>query len=248
MKRHILALILFLPLALFAQDGRFEKANDLYINGEYGAAIEAYNEILKTGMESGNLYYNLGNAYYKNGELAHAILNYERALLLKPHDKDIQYNLELAYSQTSDKIEKVGEFFMTQWINSFRNKATSDFWAYAGIAFFILTLIAAAFFIYSRSVVLKKIGFYFSLIFLLHVFVTLSFAYQQKGKLLNRDHAIIFSPSVTVKSSPDESGTEIFILHEGTKVKVISTLGTWKEIEMGNGNIGWIEEKAITVI
>lgn len=248
MKRYILFLIAFLPLALNAQDGRFENANNHYINGEYEASIAAYNEILDTGMESGDLYYNLGNAYYKNGQLPYAILNYERALLLKPHDKDIQYNLELAYTQTTDKIDKVGEFLMSQWVKSFRNKATSDFWAYVGIGCFILTLIGAAFFIYSRSVVLKKLGFYFSLIFLLHVMVTFSFAYKQKNKQINRTHAIVFSPSATVKSSPDESGTEIFILHEGTKVKVISTLGTWKEIEMGNGNVGWIQEDAITII
>ncbi|MBS2097735.1 tetratricopeptide repeat protein [Carboxylicivirga linearis] len=248
MKRYILSILLFIPLALSAQDGRFEKANNHYINGEFEEAISSYNEILQTGMESGNLYYNLGNAYYKNGELANAILNYERALLLKPHDKDIQYNLELAYSQTADKIEDVGEIFITKWITSFRNKATSDFWAYVGIGCFILTLIGAAFFIYSRSVVLKKIGFYFGIIFLIHVIVTLSFAYKQRDKLINRDHAIVFSPTVTVKSSPDESGTEIFILHEGTKIKILSTLGSWKEIEMGNGNIGWIKEEAITII
>nr|WP_321410666.1 tetratricopeptide repeat protein [uncultured Carboxylicivirga sp.] len=248
MKRYILSILLILPLAVFAQDGRFEKANNLYINGEFQEAISAYNEIVQTGMESGNLYFNLGNAYYKNGELANAILNYERALLLKPHDKDIQYNLELAYSQTTDKIEDVGEFIISRWITEFRNKATSDFWAYVGIGCFILTLISAALFIYSRSVVVKKVGFYFGIIFLFHVIVTLSFAYKQKSKLINRDHAIVFSPSVTVKSSPDESGTEIFILHEGTKVKVINTLGTWKEIEMGNGNVGWIKDDAITII
>nr|WP_321452223.1 tetratricopeptide repeat protein [uncultured Carboxylicivirga sp.] len=248
MKRYIISLLLFIPLALLAQDGRFEEANNHYINGEFNEAIQTYNEILQTGMESGNLYYNLGNAYYKNGELANAILNYERARLLKPHDKDIQYNLELAYSQTADKIDDVGEFIFTKWITSFRNKATSDFWAYAGIGFFILTLIAAALYIYSRSVILKKIGFYLGIIFLFHVIVTISFSYRQRAKLINRDHAIVFSPTVAVKSSPDESGTEIFILHEGTKVEVKSTLGTWKEIEMGNGNIGWIKEDAITII
>lgn len=248
MKRYIITLFMLIPLALYAQDGRFEKANKFYTDGEFSEAITAYNDILSTGVESGNLYYNLANAYYKNGELANAILNYERALLLKPHDKDIKYNLELAYSQTTDKIENVGDFILTKWFQSFRNKATSDFWAYLGIGLFILTLSGAALYVFTNSVVLKKLGFYFGIVFMLGTFISLSFALKQKNKLTNRNHAIVFSPTVAVKSSPDVSGTEIFILHEGTKVKVISTLGTWKEIEMGNGNVGWIKDDAITVI
>ncbi len=246
--RKLIYILLFLPMALSAQDGRYEKGNTHYINGEFEEAINTYIDILETGVESGNLHYNLANAYYKNGQLPEAILNYERALLLKPQDKDIQYNLELAYSQTTDKIETVGEFFLSTWIDSVRNKATSDFWALLGLSCFILTLLGAAFFIYSRSSIIKKIGFYFGIIFLFHAVLTLTFSYQQKNKFIVRNHAIVFSPSVTVKSSPDASGTEIFILHEGTKVKVLSTLGTWKEIEMGNGNIGWIEENSITII
>lgn len=246
--RTLLYLFLIIPLSLNAQDGRFEEGNTHYINGEFGEAIASYNEILETGVESGNLYYNLANAYYKNGQLPEAILNFERALLLKPQDKDIKYNLELAYSQTTDKIETVGEFFLTTWVKAIRNKATSDFWAILAILCFLCTLIGAAVFIYSRSSILKKIGFYFGIILLFHAIIGLAFSYQQKNKFIVRNHAIVFSPSVTVKSSPDASGTEIFILHEGTKVKVLSTLGTWKEIEMGNGNVGWIEENTITII
>lgn len=249
MKRILAFLLIILTVApAFAADERFSKANLLYSEGQYEQAIQGYEEILSTGVESGALYFNLGNAYYKFGELPQAVLNYERALLLKPQDSDIKYNLELAYSQTTDKIETVDPFFLTKWVASIRNKATSDFWTYIGIGCFILMLVFAGFFMYSNSVVFKKAGFYLAIIMLIGTTITLSFAIKQKDKLVNRTHAIVFSPSVTVKSSPDASGTEIFILHEGSKVKIISTLGNWNEIELADGNVGWVESETIKVI
>ncbi|WP_234445688.1 tetratricopeptide repeat protein [Carboxylicivirga marina] len=245
---YILFLVCLSVGAVYGQDDRLQEGNAQYSDGNFQMAIDTYKGILSTGVESGTLYFNLGNAYYKNGELSNAILNYERALLLKPHDKDIKYNLELAYSQTTDKIESVDEFFLSKWVIDFRNKATSDTWAFIGVACFILTLIMGALFFFSRSVILKKAGFYLGVGLLVGSLVTLTFSYRQKSKLVNRNYAIVFSPSLTVKSSPDASGTEIFILHEGTKVKIVSTLGQWKEIEIADGTVGWVEETSITII
>ncbi|MBR8534855.1 tetratricopeptide repeat protein [Carboxylicivirga sediminis] len=249
MKQLIILFVFCLATGIAnGQDDRFEEGNTQYSNGDFQSAIDTYKGILSTGVESGDLYFNLGNAFYKNGELASAILNYERALLLKPHDKDIKYNLELAYSQTTDKIESVDEFFLSKWVADFRNKTTSDTWAFIGLACFMLTLVMAALFFFSNSVLLKKAGFYLGVGLLLGTLVTLSFSYRQKTKLVVRNHAIVFNPSLTVKSSPDASGTEIFILHEGTKVEIISTLGQWKEIQIADGTVGWVEESSITVI
>ncbi|WP_439185722.1 tetratricopeptide repeat protein [Carboxylicivirga taeanensis] len=246
-------LIIFLAFCLltataYGQDERFEQGNQHYSNGDFQSAIDTYEGILSTGVESGALYFNLGNAYYKNGELANAILNYERALLLKPHDKDVKYNLELAYSQTTDKIESVDVFFLSKWVADFRNKTTSDTWAYLGIACFVLTLIMAGIFFFSKSVFLRKGSFYLGIGLLIGTMITLTFSYRQKTKLMVRKHAIVFDPSLTVKSSPDASGTEIFILHEGTKVEVLSSLGQWKEIQIADGTVGWVEENSITKI
>ncbi len=248
--KYISILLFFQILAcsVFAQDDRFEAANAAYGNGEFQVAIDTYNEILATGVESGALYFNLANAHYKNGELTQAILNYERALLLKPHDKDVKFNLELAYSQTTDKIESVGEFFVSKWIKDFRNKTTSDIWAFIGVGCFIFMLIGAALFFFSGSVLLKKAGFYLGVGLLAGTIVSLTFSYHQKTKLTQRNHAIVISPSLTVKSSPDASGTEIFILHEGTKVEIVNTLGQWKEIQIADGTVGWVEETSITII
>ena len=254
MRRTILilpALLYFFLMSVTVtaqEDQRFTKANELYTQGKFEEAAKAYEEILKTGVESPELYYNLGNAYYKSGLLPQAILNYERAKLLAPQDKDIEYNLELAQSQTIDKIDKVGEFFLKAWMRDLRNKADSDTWAYMSVAFFVLVIAMLFLFYFSRTATLKKAGFFAGFLFLFLFIFSFSFAHLQKQKLVKRNYAIIFAPTVNVKSSPDTSGTEIFVLHEGTKVKVVDELGEWRKIELSDGNRGWINVSTIEII
>ena len=103
-------------------------------------------------------------------------------------------------------------------------------------------------FFFSRQIRLKKVGFYIGVLLLLCVIMTNIFAANQKSELVNRTHAIVFAPTVTVKSSPDASGTDLFVLHEGTKVSVRSTLGDWSEIALEDGNVGWMPTKDIETI
>ena len=95
---------------------------------------------------------------------------------------------------------------------------------------------------------MKKLGFYLGLLFIVLVIIANVFASNQKEELMNRKQAIVFAPTVTIKSSPDASGTDLFILHEGTKVSIKSKLGEWSEIEVEDGNVGWIPSKDIEVI
>ena len=74
------------------------------------------------------------------------------------------------------------------------------------------------------------------------------FAGIRKDQVVNHNDAIVMTGVVTVKSSPDKSGTDLFQLHEGTKVAIKSTLGNWTEIKLGNGNIGWVEQENIEKI
>jgi tetratricopeptide (TPR) repeat protein len=169
MKTQILALttIFLVSLSLNAQDNRIIEGNQLYTDGNYPKAIEMYNGILQSGLESAELYYNLGNAYYKDGQLPEAILNYERALLLAPQDDDIRYNLELANSQTADEIEQVGTFFLTRWFQNFRNLNDSDGWALYAIVMFLFFLTGLGLYFFGNRVALKKAGFSFAILFLI---------------------------------------------------------------------------------
>lgn len=234
--------------SVFAQEEMIKEAETAYTQEDYNKAIELYEEVLKNNGVSAEIYYNLGNAYYKANQIAPAILNYERALLLDPGDGDIRFNLQMAREKTVDKIEPIGEFFLVKWFHSLQNMGSADSWAMLGIVSFLLLIFCLLLFFFSRWIRMKKIGFYLGMICLLLVIVTNIFAKNQKDEIVNRTHAIVFSPTVTVKSSPDASGTDLFILHEGTKAFIKSSLGDWKEIELENGNVGWIPGKDIEII
>ena len=62
------------------------------------------------------------------------------------------------------------------------------------------------------------------------------------------DNAIVFAPEVSVKSSPADSGTDLFVLHEGTKVVIQEQVGSWVEVVLSDGNRGWLPVSTIEVI
>ena len=235
-------------ICVYAQDADIKEAETAYAAEQYDRAIELYESVLRNFGDSYELYFNLGNSYYKDGKIASAILNYERALLIKPGDSDIRFNLELAKQQTIDKIEPLKDFFLTEWFRSVQNMIGVDSWATIGIISFILFICCLVLFFFSKWMRLKKIGFYLGILLFIVVIFANVFAYNQKDELIDRRGAIVFAPTVTVKSSPDNSGTDLFVLHEGTKVYIRSTVGDWNEIVFENGNVGWINKKDITVI
>lgn len=239
----ILLLIQSFSFNLIAQEDIIKEAESAYTNEDYSKAIELYNNVLLNYGDSYEIYYNLGNAYYKAGNIAPAILNYERALLINPGDKDIRFNLEISKLRAVDKIEPLGEFFLVQWFHNIQNIFNVDTWAAIGITCFILFIGCLILFFFSKWMRMKKIGFYMGITLLILVIFSNIFGWNQRKSLVNRNGAIIFAPTVTIKSSPDASGTDLFVLHEGTKVFIKSSLGEWDEIELEDGNVGWIQQK-----
>ena len=248
MKPFIISIALLLSVTgLFAQT-TVEQANTAYMEKDFSLAARLYETALSEEGASAAVYYNLGNACYRLNQIAPAILNYERALLLEPGNRDIRFNLEIARLKTVDKIEPVGEFFLAGIYNAVQNGYNTDQWSYIAVAGFLLLIVCLFLFFFSRKISLKKIGFYTGLMLLVICLVSNVFAYNQKKKLTHRTTAIIFSATTTLKSAPDNSGTDLFILHEGTKVKVTNQLGEWNEIETADGNVGWIKNKEIEII
>jgi len=224
------------------------EADSAYMNNDYATAIEIYEKILHQG-EAMEVYYNLGNSYFKSGNIAKAILNYERALLLNPGNEDIRFNLEIAKSKTVDKIDEIPDIFFIGWIKSLINSTSVDVWAKWGIVFFIFFLAGLYFLIFSSKAVIKKVGFIAAIMFLFFSICTNGFAFYQKGVLTNRSTAIVVSPSVTVRSTPNDNGTSLFILHEGHKVRIKDgSMKSWKEISLEDGKVGWISASDIEII
>lgn len=225
------------------------QADSAYINNDFASAVYLYENILATQGESADIYYNLGNSYYKMDNIAKAIVNYEKALMLNPGNGDIRFNLELAHSKTVDKVTPMSEVFFITWIKDLTNTMSEKGWAKMGIITFILTLLMLALYFFSKKIVLKKVGFISAVCLLLVCIVANVFASNQKDEAQSHGTAIIMAPSVTVKSTPNEGGTDLFILHEGRKVNIKdNTMRDWKEIQLEDGNAGWVPASVIEII
>lgn len=240
--------ILLAAQSIWAANSKTE-ADQAYQTNDYAKAITMYEEILNTQGESADIYYNLGNSYYKTDDIARAILNYERALLLAPGDADIRFNLEMVRTKTIDQITPTSEVFIVTWIKSLTNSRSESGWAATGIVSFLLMLACLILYIFGRKIVLKKIGFIGAIVLLIVIVSANVFASAQKEEITERTGAIIISPTVTVKSTPDESGTDLFVIHEGTKVFVEdNSMKSWKEIRLADGKKGWLPAQTIEKI
>ena len=224
------------------------EADSAYARGHYQQAIKDYETLLKQGAAA-ELYYNLGNAYYRSENITKAVLNYERALLLSPGDRDIRFNLQIANSKTIDKIVPESEMFFFTWYRSLVNLMSVDGWARMSLISLTLVIVLLLIYLFSDRLWLRKTGFFGGIILLVVFLFSNLFAWQQKQNLMYRKGAIITASSVTVKSTPAQNGTDLFVLHEGTKVVITDgSMKGWKEIRIADGKEGWIETKKMEEI
>ena len=245
-------MVLIFAVSLFSVTTSFAvtkvEADSAYARGEFQQAIKDYEALLKQGA-SADLYYNLGNAYYRTENITRAVLNYERALLLSPGDRDIRFNLQIAQSKTIDKIVPESEMFFFTWYKTLVNLMSVDGWARTSLVSLALVIILLLVYLFSDRIWLRKIGFFGGVVLLLLFVMSNVFAWQQKQNLLFRKGAIVITPSVTVKSTPANNGTDLFVLHEGTKVMITdSSMKGWKEIRIADGKEGWIESSQLEEI
>ncbi len=251
MKRINIIIFLFFfafPAIAVIPDSLYIKANKFYAEGRYAEAADLYDSLINSGYTAPEVYFNLGNACFKMRQIGKAILNYERAHRLKPFDEDIGFNLHLARTFTIDKIESLPEFFLTAWWRAFRSLMDSDHWMILSIVFFIASLLLILSFLFSARVNLKRTFFFLSFLFLLGAIITGISGYRQSKEFHTRNEGIVMVPSATVKSSPDAGSSDLFVLHEGTKVRIEDAVGNWVEIRIANGNKGWIEFSNLEII
>lgn len=230
-------------------DTLWNQANQRYTEGKFEEASKLYEQILAGGQESADLYFNLGNAYFKQSLTGPARLNYERALRLDPENEDILHNLQFAKAMQLDKIDEVQEMFLSVWFDKLLNTFTSDGWAALFIGLFVLFLVFLLTYLFTNRYGLRKISFLSTTLLLLLLLVSFVFGNRQRSKQIDNSHAIIVAPVVTVKGSPDASGADLFIIHEGLKVKVIGEQGAWRRIVLTDGQSqGWAPKESMVVI
>lgn len=257
MKQIILSLILLLSISsveALAQDNSnvSQQAIEAYNKGNFKKTIELLEKERETqsskGLESSDLYYNLGNAYFRDNQIAKARLNYERASLIDPGNRDVKHNIDYVNTKIEDKIVVADTFFLSIWFRVLQNLLSSNGWAKFAIGSFILLIVSLFAFFFGRNIIVKKSAFYTGLVMLILVIFANIFSYSQKQKIEHHDTAIIMTSPAPIYSSPDVNSKELFILHAGTKVTINKEDRTWLEIEIDNGSIGWVQRDQIEII
>lgn len=270
MKRLIIFLILtFGVLCAYAQEGAdsaaqsaavaepaaeaspeqlWDRANTAYINGDFHAAAEIYEQIYARGLTSAKLYYNLANAYFKEGRLGKSILFYRRALRLSPGNDDIRYNLSVAEARTKDNIEDIPEFFFVTWMREARHTMSCTAWSVLSLVLLACALALFLVYLLAQRLSLRKAGFYGTVVAVLLCMLTTWFALGERREMLDDTSAVVMTASTAVKSSPDKSSTDLFVLHEGTVVTITNRLDDWCEVVIADGKKGWLECRKIETI
>lgn len=252
MKKFIYTFLLFvMPLLATAQGSvtsAYNKAlgDTAYSQARYDDAIRIYEAVINKEGGCAELYYNLGNAFYRSGMIGKSILNYERALRFDPTDKDAKANLEHALSMTKDEVAEQYELFLVTWFKSIVNAVSITSWAVMAVAAFILLLLSLLLFFFNQRAGIRKTALVF-VVFSLFVTIFANVAASHIYNYINdKSEAIVMREEAYLKSTPDNSGTELIKIHEGRKVKIIDdTMREWKEVELEDGTVGWLPTIAI---
>jgi tetratricopeptide (TPR) repeat protein len=226
----------------------FNQANKFYEAGDYQQAAAAYEKILAAGKSNWQVYYNLGNAYYKQKNYGKAILNYERAQRLNRDNEDIDFNLDLANLTVADRITAMPRSLAVIWLDKAIHFFTFEIAAACMAIFWVLSFAGGIIWMLARREFGRSWGrrlvWSAGAVWLIFALVFAILAYEQTTV----HEAIVLAPRVVVRSSPASDATEMFILHEGVKVRLQESSGTWQRIKLADGKVGWLEAKTIEKI
>lgn len=241
----LLTLCLIPAIAICSShDSTFSGANALYEKGEYDKAIAEYEKIVNAGLESGNLYYNIGNCYFKKGSLGKAILNYEKAERLIPRDKDLESNYKYANSMVKYNMPKAGKICIIRFAEKFSDEFTiNELTILMSVIYVLIVLVVIACVIFKTH----KRNFNAAASILILIFALCCFSFRTKLLLLNRE-AVIIKETSSAKFEPFDRATTHFKIYEGMKVYVLSSNGNWYKIKRPDGKTGWVKKESAELI
>lgn len=246
----VLAITMLISYGLLYADNStvMQQANAAYQAQKYNQAKKLYLKIVSSGNEGSVLFYNLGNASYKNGDKAEALLWYERALRLDPSNEDIKHNIAFVNQHITDKIDQVPDFIIVRWWNSASMSMTSTNWAIFSIIISFLLVIGLIIMLVTPKQWLRSTGFIVAILMMLMLTLSIIFSHKEYVRYEKNPEAIVMQGVLNAKSTPNDSGADLFIIHEGLKVTITDRLNEWYEIRIPNGEKGWVNKKSVEII
>jgi tetratricopeptide (TPR) repeat protein len=226
----------------------FAAANQMYQSGNYTAAAEQYEQILKSRALSKETYYNLGNTYFRLNQIGRAMLNYERALRFSPSDADILYNIAIAKTKLVDDIESVDDTFIIRWLRQLRGVLSSDGWSAFGLFFLWIGISGLVVWLLGAQRLWKKRGFIAGLVLIPLSCIPFLLANSTMSTAQSNQYAIIMALETPLRPVPDTSATTTMLLHEGLKVIIQDSNEHFINVRLPNGEVGWLERPAVEKI
>ena len=242
-------ILIFLSILLNNQvvEDLFEQSNDFYTNGDYQNAVTGYLDILESGYESAELYFNIGNSFYKLNNIPDSNFYYEKAKSISPNDEDILTNLSFAQNLRIDKIEVLPVTELQKLKLSILDLFSEKGWTVTLVVLIWIMCFSTIFYILSNDSKFKRLFFSVSIIFMILSSLTL-FVNLEKKKLSEIKYAIIYDKEIEVWSEPNKISELKFILHEGTKVKQLDVIQDWVSIQLENGTLGWVQLSSLKIL
>lgn len=218
----------------------FKAANEQYQEKEFRKALFAYKSLLGHGFESADLYFNLGNAYYKLEKYALSIWSFEKAVMFNPGFEEAKTNLALANKSVVDKVQELPRIVWWHYWQRFKALFGVKGWTYMSVV--MLWLLAAGVYLLLTKKVhwQKRAGVYLSTIGLSMAIFSGGVAINKKMLLQHPETAIIISSNVYVKSAPEDSSADLYVVHSGLKVSLTDQIGDWLKIKLADGKTGWV--------
>ena len=235
----LMATIPAFALSVIEADSLVSEGERAYATGDHATALARFDSA-RTTYSSPALLYNIGNCHFKLGDIPHAILFYERALRLAPGDPDIRTNLELARQNVVDRVNELPGFTLGSTWSRIRGGRDADQWARRSlwICLALFAVLAAA--VAARQRMLRRGMLILGAVLLLTTLLAVGFAASRHRELTDDSEAIIMSAKVDVRSEPKDGSTVLFVLHKGTKVTILQQQQEWSEVQLANGNVGWM--------
>lgn len=250
MKRIILLIVAALNILAASAMSLAQRADSAYSAENYRLAIDLYQQSIATDGVSGEVYYNLGNAYYRDGKLGQAVLSYERSLRINPTDADARDNLAFVRSRIQDRPEE-DTAFIAGLHRSLVRSMTANAWAWTAFGVFLLLMGAVTLYIFSKQVALRKTGFFGGIVLLLLFGYSLMVASDATEAATSRNRAVVVVPSTQLSSAPRaprSASDKIVTIHEGTAVEIVDSVATpddprspmWYNVKINNNTKAWL--------
>jgi len=211
---------------------QFANANQEYAAGDFKAAIDDYEELVRSGRDTPNLFYNLGNAYFRKNDFGRAILSYERALALDPHHPEAEANLRIARDEA-----RALELVPNRWERIFAFADENQYALAASISFWI-GIFSVATWVLGRGRGRGPIAL--SILSLSIFVIAVGASYELNRGKNGRGLAVVTGDKVEARLATADNANRVLTLPAGSEIKIVSQRGDWVYAVLPNNLRGWI--------